>query len=101
MRFITFVKQNSDQQDPKLKSFANYVAKSKKFSLSSDPRLLALQLYDKLNAEQTAGFQLFMILYWQSELKNLLSKDLKDNQTEFLNAINLIIYFQQNGIPDL
>ncbi|MEN9548990.1 MAG: hypothetical protein RIR12_1581 [Bacteroidota bacterium] len=69
MRFISFIKQNAAQTNPALKSFANYAAANKKFPVSSDPRVLSLYLYNKLTALETKGFQLFMILYKESEKK--------------------------------
>ncbi|PZR06931.1 MAG: hypothetical protein DI539_24260 [Flavobacterium psychrophilum] len=96
MRFITFVKQNAEQEDPALKSFAKYVLRTKNFLLSSDPGILALNLYNKLNPLQTKGFQLFMILYRQQE-NNQLKASLNTNDAEFLDAINTIIYYQNNN----
>ena len=95
MRFITFVKQNAEQTDPALKSFAKYVLRTQNFLLSSDPGILALNLYNKLTPLQTKGFQIFMILYRQQE-NNMLREILKKDDQEFLAAINIIINWQNS-----
>ncbi|NII26639.1 hypothetical protein HB364_16235 [Pseudoflavitalea sp. X16] len=95
MRFLTFVKQNANQEDPALKSFARFFINTQPPQLSSDPRILAVYLYGRLNPQQTKGFQVFMILYRQ-EGKNQLAPDLKNDDQAFLEAINRIVYFQQH-----
>ncbi len=96
MRFITFVKQNNNQDDPALKSFAKYVHDARNFPLSSDPRILAAYLYKKLNHLQTKGYQVYMMLYNQIEPNNQLPADLKNNNPAFLDALNAIIALQDN-----
>jgi hypothetical protein len=99
IRFIRFVKDNVNQDDPALKSFAKYVLTTKEFPLSSDPRYLALNLCKKLNHLQTKGYQMYMILYRQTESTNQLSEDLKNNERAFLEAVNTIVNLQNND-PD-
>lgn len=96
MRFIKFVKENANQDDPALKSFASYALAARDFSLSSDPRVLALYLYKKLNHLQTKGYQMYMILYRQIENNNQLPQDLKNNDHAFLEAVNVIVNLQNN-----
>lgn len=96
MRFIRFVKNNALQDDPALISFAKYVLTTKGFPLSSDPRILALYLYKKLNHLQTKGYQLYMALYRQAESANQLPKDLKNNERAFLEALNRIVNLQNS-----
>lgn len=95
MRFLTFVQQNAKQSDPALKSFANFFINRYPPHLSSDPRILALQLYNKLTHLQTTGFQLFMIMY-SHESKNQIALELKIDHAAFLEAINRIVELQNN-----
>ena len=88
-RFVTFVKSNPSTDDPAMKSFYSYVKRTANFPQSSNPRILAVYLYLKLDRLQIKGFQLYMILYKQQP-GNQLPKDLHDH-TAFLNAINAIV----------
>ncbi len=94
MRFLSFVKQNSDQNHPALKSLIRYALNDKKFPLSSDPRIIALYLYSRLDHNQTKGFQAFMMLYKKMEPKNQLPAELKNDDQAFLDAINVIVHLQ-------
>lgn len=65
-----------------------------KFPQNSDPRLLGFFLADKLNPEQTLGFQICMMAY-SAYPENLLPKELK-NKKAFMDALNAIVDFQNN-----
>lgn len=96
LKFVEFVTGSPGQDHPAMKSFARYVKQSgKQLPATSDPYELARYLYDKVDHEQTLGFQLFMMVYRHQE-GNQLSKQLQRNDKIFLEAINAIVYLQNS-----
>lgn len=96
MRFSTFIKQLPKSADSDITHFIKWVELKKNLPVSSDPRALGLFLANKLNEEQTLGYQKAMLLYAQAE-KNMLPKDLKNKQA-LLDAVNVITDYQNNLI---
>lgn len=97
MNFISFIKKQQGQQDPRLKRFVDFAKADPNFPSSSDPAVLAEYLYNKLDPDQTLSFQNWLMIYKQLEPSNELppAKDERD----FLRMINLIID-KQNADPD-
>ena len=100
MKFITFIQHNESRykEDKDLQSFSWYVKINKSDALlSSNPYILSFFLYNKLNPQQTQGFQKWMMLYYH-EPKNMLPKELKNDMEQFAEAVNTIINFQIYGV---
>jgi len=97
MDFLTFVKQNSKQEDKDIVSFIEVVKKNDGVPISSDPRLLGRYLHLKLNRQQTLGFQKCMMFYKATCKDNELPTELQNNEMAFLDAINLIVELQNNN----
>ncbi|MFA6922880.1 MAG: hypothetical protein WC223_01380 [Bacteroidales bacterium] len=96
MDFLTFVKQNSKQEDKNILSFIEAIKKNDSVPVSSDPRLLGRYLHLKMNSQQTLGFQKCMQLY-KANSKNELPKELQNDEMAFIDALNLIIELQKNN----
>ena len=100
MDFITFVRQSmSTMMDPAMSLCAKLITRYDDLPPSSDPRILADFLYNKLNHQATKGFQTLIMVYKQMEPTNELPEELKKDQQAMLDAINEIVRLQE-GDPN-
>lgn len=94
MTFTEFIKLMPEQKDTGINGFLSWAKRQDNFPASSDPNLLAQNLYNKLNPEMTQGFQKCLMVY-ASMPNNEIPKSLLNDEPKMLSALNRIIELQQ------
>ena len=93
MTFTEFIKLMPEQKDDGVNSFLSWAKMQSDFPASSDPNVLAQNLYNKLNHKMTLGFQKCLMVY-ASMPNNEIPKALLNEQPKMLRALNRVVELQ-------
>lgn len=97
MHFYKFIQSLPTQQDEHINKLITWIKNDNTFPKNtSDPSTLAIYLYLHLNIEQTTAYQKLLMLYQQTIPNHKLPPKTTARNDMFLEALNLIVYLQNN-----